>query len=126
MNINQGEIWLVNFFPKTGSEISKQRPAVVVSHDEIGRLPLKIVVPVTDWKSVYANYPWMLKMEKSIENGLFKTSAIDCFQIKNFADQRFAKKIGMLKIDLLRKVHETIVKSFNPAYVLWDRTYLTD
>ncbi len=29
----QGEIWLINFDPKHGSEIGKERPAVVVNTD---------------------------------------------------------------------------------------------
>lgn len=118
MNIKQGEVWLVKFFPKTGAEISKQRPAVVASHDEIGRLPLKIVVPVTDWKHSYTNYPWMIRIEDSTENGLSKPSAIDCFQVKNFADQRFVKKLGNVSDDILQTIHETIVKSLNPFYSL--------
>ncbi|MBM3323278.1 type II toxin-antitoxin system PemK/MazF family toxin [candidate division WOR-3 bacterium] len=32
----------------------KTRPAVVVSTDAIGVLPLKVVVPITDWKDRYA------------------------------------------------------------------------
>ena len=79
MNINQGEVWMVEFFPKVGSEITKLRPAIVVSHNEIGRLPLKTIVPITDWKNNYAHYPWMLKIEADTLNGLSKTSAIDCF-----------------------------------------------
>lgn len=43
----RGEIWLVDFDPTTGSEIGKRRPAVVVGIDGVGRLPLRIVVPVT-------------------------------------------------------------------------------
>ena len=37
MNINQGEIWMVNFEPSVGSEIQKLRPAIVVNDDRIGR-----------------------------------------------------------------------------------------
>ena len=33
-----------------GDEIRKIRTAVVVSEDAIGRLRLKIVVPITEWK----------------------------------------------------------------------------
>ena len=44
----RGEIWLVNFDPTIGSEIRKTRPAVVVSSDAVGRLPIKLVAPVTD------------------------------------------------------------------------------
>ena len=61
MSINEGEIWLVEFFLKVGSEIAKLRPDIVVSHNQIGRLPLKTIVPVTDWKNNYTHYPWILK-----------------------------------------------------------------
>ncbi|CAA6819646.1 MAG: Death on curing protein, Doc toxin [uncultured Sulfurovum sp.] len=116
MNINQGEIWMVEFFPKVGSEITKLRPAIVVSHNEIGRLPLKTIVPITDWKNNYTHYPWMLKIEKKASNGLSKTSAIDCFQIKNFANERFIEKVGLVDEVMIKKVHETVVKTLNPVY----------
>ena len=118
MSINQGEIWLVEFFPKVGSEITKLRPAIVVNHNEIGRLPLKTIVPITDWKNNYTHYPWMLKIEVNTLNSLSKTSAIDCFQIKNFANERFIKMIGKVDELMIKKVHETIAKTLNPVYVL--------
>ncbi len=118
MSINQGEIWMVEFFPKVASEITQLRPAIVVSHNEIGRLPLKTIVPITDWKNNYDYYPWMLKIEVNTLNGLSKTSAIDCFQVKNFANKRFAKMIGKVDELMIKKVHETIAKTLNPIYVL--------
>jgi mRNA interferase MazF len=118
MNINQGEVWLVKFFPKVGSEISKLRPAIIISHNTIGKLPLKIVVPITDWKLNYNYYPWMIEIEPSELNGLSKSSAVDCFQVKNFANGRFVKKIGNIDEVLLKSIHETILKTFNPLYSL--------
>lgn len=41
------EVWLVNFSPQVGHEIDKIRPAAIVSHDHLGSLELKIVVPIT-------------------------------------------------------------------------------
>ncbi|MEA1923720.1 MAG: type II toxin-antitoxin system PemK/MazF family toxin [Pseudomonadota bacterium] len=118
MIIKQGEVWLVKFFPKVGSEISKIRPAIVVSYNEIGRLPLKTIVPVTDWKTNYAYYPWMIQVADNNVNGLTKLSAIDCFQIKNFAGERFAEKSGKVSSDMIKQIHETIVKCLNPDYNL--------
>lgn len=118
MSINQGEIWMVKFFPQVGSEISKLRPAIIVSHDEIGRLPLKTIVPITDWKNNYTDYPWMLKIEDNISNSLSKISAIDCFQIKNFANIRFIEKIGYVDEIILKKIHNTITKTLNPIYTI--------
>jgi mRNA interferase MazF len=45
----RGEVWTVRFDPAVGAEIQKVRPAVVIGVDSVGRLPLKIVVPITDW-----------------------------------------------------------------------------
>jgi mRNA interferase MazF len=118
MSIKQGEIWMVKFFPKVGSEISKLRPAIVVSHDTIGRLPLKTLVPITDWKANYTYYPWMIKIEPNEINGLSKVSAIDCFQVKNFANERFNEKVGIADDIIIKKVHDTIVKTLNPLYLL--------
>ena len=61
--IKRGELWLVNLDPTIGQEIKKTRPAVVVSSNSIGKLPLKIIVPITDWKLAYAGYPWMICLE---------------------------------------------------------------
>lgn len=45
----RGDVWNVNFDPTVGAEIGKARPAVVVTVESIGRLPLRLVVPITDW-----------------------------------------------------------------------------
>ena len=118
MNISQGEIWMVKFYPQIGSEISKLRPAVVVSHDTIGKLPLKTIVPITDWKTNYAHYPWMTEIKVDKENGLSKVSAVDCFQVKNFANERLVEKIGTIDALLLQRIHQTIAKTLNPNYKL--------
>lgn len=119
MNINQGEIWLVHFYPQVGSEISKLRPAIVISSDTVGKLPLKTIVPLTDWSEKYSDYPWMIKIINNSKNGLSKTSAIDCFQIKNFSDKRFEKKIGKIDKKLLKRTHQTVVKTFDIQYELY-------
>jgi mRNA interferase MazF len=92
----RGEIWLVRFDPSVGAEIRKIRPAVVVSRDGIGRLPLRIVVPITDWKPSYANYGWFVFLAASRENGLLKDSGVDVFQIKSVSETRFIQKLGVL------------------------------
>ena len=46
----RGEVWLIDFDPTVGAEIRKVRPAVVLTVPGVGRLPLQIVVPLTEWK----------------------------------------------------------------------------
>ena len=45
---------MVNFDPTVGSEIGKQRPAVVISSDAVGRLPIKLVAPITGWQEKFS------------------------------------------------------------------------
>ena len=59
MKPQRGDIWLVNFEPNIGAEIKKNHPSAVINLDTMGRLPLRIVVPFTDWKPHYSTIPWM-------------------------------------------------------------------
>ena len=51
--MHRGEVWLIDLQPTIGAEISKTRPAVIVNNNSIGILPLKVIVPLTDWKPWY-------------------------------------------------------------------------
>ena len=90
----RGEIWLVDFDPAAGAEIQKIRPAVVISLDTIGRLPLRMVVPITDWKPQYGSYPWFVELPASSTNGLAKDSGADAFQTKSVSAARFVRRLG--------------------------------
>lgn len=92
----RGDIWLVRFDPTVGAEIRKVRPAVVVSAPGVGRLPLRIVVPLTDWKPHYANASWFVSVPASAANGLSKDSGADAFQVKSLSENRFVKRLGEL------------------------------
>lgn len=92
----RGEVWLVDFDPAIGAEIRKVRPAVVISMDSIGRLPLRMVVPVTDWKPLYASFPWFVELPATTSNGLAKDSGADCFQTKSVSETRFVRRLGVV------------------------------
>ncbi|MCJ7733078.1 MAG: type II toxin-antitoxin system PemK/MazF family toxin [Anaerolineales bacterium] len=94
--MKKGEVWKVNLNPTIGDEIKKSRPCVIVSNDMMGKLPLKIVVPLTGWKDSFDNAPWHVKVNPSAENGLSKTCSADTFQVRSISDQRLVKKLGFL------------------------------
>jgi mRNA interferase MazF len=81
--MKQSDIWLINLDPTVGAEIKKTRPAIIVNDNSVGRLPLKIIVPLTDWKDRYEIAPWMIKLNPDDQNKLFKTSSADCFQVRS-------------------------------------------
>lgn len=92
--MRRGEIWLINLDPTVGAEIRKMRPAVIVNNDAIGVLPLKVIVPVTDWKDRYRIAPWMVELLPNPQNGLSKPSAADAFQVRSVAQERFVRSLG--------------------------------
>ena len=94
--MQRSEIWLVNLDPTIGSEIRKTRPAVIVSSDLVGILPVKVIIPFTEWKERYAQAPWMVKIDPDEQNGLSKLSAADALQIRSVSQQRLLQKIGSL------------------------------
>lgn len=94
--MKRGEVWLINLDPTIGAEIKKIRPAIIVNDDAIGKLPLKVVVPITDWKERYSKAPWMVRLIPSDENGLSKQSAADTFQVRSLSQKRFVRKLGYL------------------------------
>ena len=105
----QGEVWLVDFDPAVGAEMTKLRPAVVISDNSAGKLPLRIVVPVTDWKDRYGNSPWFTELKPTKANGLSKTSGADGFSIKSVSLKRFSKKLGTVTADELQDIHYTVI-----------------
>ena len=104
----KGEIWMVDFNPTQGSEIAKCRPAVVVSSDDIGKLELKIVVPVTDWNPRYEHTAWFTHLSATALTGLSKESGADGFQVKSVSLNRFKEKLGEVDEDDLYIILNTI------------------
>ena len=92
--MKRGEVWLINLDPTIGAEIKKSRPAIIVPDDAEGILPLKVIVPVTEWKEHYAAAPWLVRLPPDSENGLEKPSAADAFQVRSVSQKRVIRRLG--------------------------------
>jgi len=106
--MSQGEIWEINLSPTVGAEIKKKRPAVIISDDAIGILPLKVIVPITGWRDRFQGAIWMVKFDPDGENQLTKTSAADAFQIRSVSTGRFIMKIGSVSSKVLEEIKTAI------------------
>jgi mRNA interferase MazF len=109
-SMKQSEIWLIYLEPTKGADIQKKRPAIVVNDDRLAKLPLKVIVPITDWKDRYDIAPWVVKIEPNITNGLTKTSSADCFQIRSLSQERLIKKLGNIETVTPKEIKEAISK----------------
>lgn len=104
MTISRGEIWRVNLSPTKGAEIRKTRPCVVISSDDIGKLPLKVVVPITEWNPGYKKAIWFVRLDPNSRNGLEKVSGADAFQVRSVAVDRFVDKLGVVSAEELEDI----------------------
>lgn len=110
--MHRGEVWLINLDPTIGAEIRKTRPAVIMSEDAIGILPLRVIVPLTDWKERYAVAPWMVAIMPDELNGLAKPSSADAFQIRSVSQERFIQRLGVLteeQVALILKAIQVVI-----------------
>ncbi|MEA1892264.1 MAG: type II toxin-antitoxin system PemK/MazF family toxin [Campylobacterota bacterium] len=106
--MKQGEIWQINLDPTIGSEMKKMRPCLILNNDMIGKLELKVIAPITDFKSHYRDIPWMVVLEPNSKNGLKKISTIDLFQVRSLSQKYLIKKIGFVDRDILSACKESL------------------
>lgn len=108
MNPMRGEIWIVDFEPQEGAEITKQRPAVVVNLPVEQILPVRLVVPFTSWQASFAGRITKVQVQPSRRNGLSKVSAADIFQTRTASITRFRQKVGDLEASVLSNVADCL------------------
>lgn len=101
--MNRGEVWWVNFDPGIGSEIQKERPAVILSNDTANRYLDRVqVVPFsTQVDRVYPSETIVIlngRRQKAMANQLMTVSKL-----------RISNQAGRLSVADLAQV-ERVVK----------------
>lgn len=104
----RGDIWLVNLEPTIGSEIKKTRPAIIISSNALGKLPLKLVVPITDWKDYFSANLWHVYIEPTAKTGLSKQSAADVLQMRSIDVKRCIRQLGIVSTSTLQEITNCI------------------
>ena len=104
----RGEVWKVKFEPTKGDEITKTRPAIVISSDAVGKLAIRVVVPVTTWKDEFSDNIWMVRLEPDESNGLERVSTADALQVRSLSLERFIEKLGQVPSEVLDDITAAI------------------
>jgi mRNA interferase MazF len=105
--MRRGEIRLVDLDPIRGSESSKQRPAVIVSHDAANATAARLgrgvvtVVPVTS--NVTRVLPFQVRLAAGA-TGLPVDSKAQAEQVRSVAVERLGPALGRLPPDLMAAV----------------------
>lgn len=109
-SLQRGEVWLVDLGENLGAEMEKTRPVVVLTDDNTGVLPLRVVVPLTHWQNKFKEAPWLIKLESTPEDGLDQTSAADTFQVRSLSEERFYQRLGKLSPHQLQRISQSLQK----------------
>jgi len=100
----RGEIYLVALDPTVGSEISKTRPALVISNDINNQYSETItVIPITSF--VEKIYPFEVLIHPG-KSGLSNNSKAKCNQIRTIDKMRLIKSLGKIRPEIMKTVEE--------------------
>ncbi len=103
----RGELYWVNLDPTIGSEISKTRPALVVSNNTGNQYADRVIVAPVTSGSTSKVYPFEVLLQAS-EAGLPKASKVLLDQIRTLDKQRLGARIGALTEQRMDEVNRAI------------------
>lgn len=97
----RGDVYLCDFGDPIGHEQGFDRPAVLVSPDEMSRHGLPIVLPVTRTKRGYATHI-------ELDGVLPVTSYVQCEQIRAVSNARLIRKVAAVDDTILVRVEQIL------------------
>ncbi|WP_422556804.1 type II toxin-antitoxin system PemK/MazF family toxin [Sulfuricurvum sp.] len=110
MELNRGDIVIVNLYPKKGDEVGKIRPAVIVSgNDENAILDTVMLMPLST-DLIDNMYPYRMKILK--RDGLKEDSDILINQIRALSKTRIKEKVAKLTSVEYDSVIQNLCKNF--------------
>ena len=110
MELNRGDIVIVNLYPKKGDEVGKIRPAVILSGDDENSILDTVVLIPLSTDLVENMEPYRLRIPA--RDNLKKDSDILINQIRTLSKTRIKEKIAKLTDDEYLKVTENLCKNF--------------
>lgn len=103
----RGEIYWVNLDPTVGTEIAKQRPALIVSNDIGNEYSSRVVVAPITSQGVRRTYPFEARLIKG-EAGMDRASKALLDQIRAIDKRRLGRRIGALSPTRMQEVDRAI------------------
>jgi mRNA interferase MazF len=107
MKIKQGQIWIADLNPRTGTETGKARPVLVIQTDHLNSIhPSTNICPLTTNVQLESEI-LRVHLKKGIAN-LKEDCDILIDQIRAIDNKRLQKKIGTLPEDIELTVKENL------------------
>ncbi len=111
--VKRGEIWWADLYPPKGSEQRGHRPVLVISNDQLHRIPLGLlwILPLTTSDYGVPNHVEVSPPEANIPEPSF----VMCEQIRTITEERLDGKIGGLERDTLAEVDQKVRWLLGPS-----------
>ena len=107
MNIKRGEIYLTALDPVLGKEISKTRPAVIISNNKNNLFSGTVTILPISSQNLDKTYPFEVFLPKGSGN-LPKNSKVKADQIRTIDKMRIIRFIGELKENQIEDIEKAI------------------
>jgi mRNA interferase MazF len=116
LRYRRGEIWWVNLDPTVGNETAKKRPCVILQND-VGNARSETTMVAPLLKGV-KNYPFVVNVEATTDNGLDENRGIHLEQMRVVDDRRIDSKLGTLDRKYWSQIEKAIdiVLGFNSVF----------
>jgi mRNA interferase MazF len=110
-----GSIWVVSFDPSVGTEIQKNRPALIVSGTTFNQKRSKVtVLPLTSKQPNDPRIsPVVVEVLSSAQNGLSVDSLLVCIEPMTFDKSRLKRYLGELEEELLKQAQNILRRYLN-------------
>lgn len=105
---SRGEIWMLDWNPRRGSEQAGYRPGIIVQSDIGNHAPgarTTIVVPLTTQDRSYVFY---VPVPKGKITGLKENSWANCTQVLTVDKGRLAERLGRVDAAILQRIGEAL------------------
>lgn len=110
MELNRGDIVIVNLYPKKGDEVGKIRPAVIVSGDDENAILDTVMLMPLSTDLIDNMLPYRMKILK--RDGLKEDSDILINQIRTLSKTRIKEKVAKLTSVEYDAVIQNLCKNF--------------
>jgi len=110
MELNRGDIVIVNLYPKKGDEVGKTRPAVIISGDDENSILDTVIVMPLSTDLIDDMLPYRMRIPK--RGNLKKDSDVLINQIRALSKVRIKEKIAKLTNEEYLQVIENLCKNF--------------
>lgn len=110
MELNRGDIVIVNLYPKKGDEVGKMRPAVIISDDDENTILDTIILMPLSTDLIDNMDPYRMRI--AARDGLKENSDILINQIRSLSKTRIKEKIAKITSAEYNALIQNLCKNF--------------